>query len=97
MRIYAELRDCRRRYLLDYLGQESGPCGRCDNCEAGLPGESARADEPFPVRTCISHTKLGKGMVVGYHAGHVTILFDEGGEKTIDVAFALAHDLLSRA
>jgi ATP-dependent DNA helicase RecQ len=97
MRIYAELRDCRRRYLLDYFGQESGPCGRCDNCEAGLPRERAGEDEPFPVRTRIAHTKLGKGMVVGYHAGHVTILFDEGGEKTIDVAFALAHDLLSHA
>jgi ATP-dependent DNA helicase RecQ len=97
MRIYAELRDCRRRYLLEYFGQESGPCGRCDNCEAGLPRESAREDEPFLVKTRIAHKKLGKGMVVGYHAGHMTILFDEGGEKTIDLTFARAHDLLSRA
>jgi ATP-dependent DNA helicase RecQ len=97
MRIYAELRDCRRRYLLEYFGQESGPCGACDNCEAGPPRESANADRPFPPRTRIAHTKLGKGMVVGYHARHVTILFDEGGEKTIDVAFAREHGLLSRA
>jgi ATP-dependent DNA helicase RecQ len=97
MRIYAELRDCRRRYLLEYFGQESAPCGRCDNCEAGPARESARGDEPFALRTRIAHKSFGKGMVVGYHAGHVTILFDEGGEKAIDVAFARAHDLLSRA
>ena len=97
MRIYAELRDCRRRYLLEYFGQESQPCGRCDNCEAGLPRESVREDKPFPVKTRIAHKQLGKGMVVGYRAGHMNVLFDEGGEKTIDVAFARAHDLLSRA
>jgi ATP-dependent DNA helicase RecQ len=97
MRIYAELRDCRRRYLLEYLGQESKPCGRCDNCEAGLPRMSAREDEPFPVRTRLAHRTFGKGMVVGYDRGHVIVLFDEGGEKTIDVALARAHDLLSRA
>jgi ATP-dependent DNA helicase RecQ len=97
MRIYAELRDCRRRYLLEYFGQESAPCGRCDNCEAGLRRESARQDEPFPVRTRIAHKTLGKGMVVGYRAGHVIILFDEGGEKTLEVSFARTHHLLSGA
>jgi ATP-dependent DNA helicase RecQ len=97
MRIYAELRDCRRRYLLEHFGQESEPCGRCDNCDAGPAPESVREDEPFPVKTRIAHKKLGKGMVVSYSAGRMNVLFDDGGEKTIDVAFVRAHDLLSRA
>ena len=35
MREYAETRDCRREYLLRYLGDDSaGPCGNCDRCAA---------------------------------------------------------------
>ena len=42
MRGYAELRDCRRKYVLNYFGEEfEAPCGACDNCEAGVV-----ADEP---------------------------------------------------
>ncbi len=35
MQAYAELRDCRREYLLRYFGDEevTAPCGNCDNCE----------------------------------------------------------------
>ena len=32
---YAETRGCRREYLLRYFGDNyTGPCGRCDRCEA---------------------------------------------------------------
>jgi ATP-dependent DNA helicase RecQ len=32
---YAELRGCRREYILRYFGDGfSGPCGNCDRCEA---------------------------------------------------------------
>ena len=35
MQAYAEIRACRRAYLLKYFGDEEvqSPCGRCDNCE----------------------------------------------------------------
>ena len=35
---YAETRNCRWQYLLDYFGRDdetSEPCGHCANCEAG--------------------------------------------------------------
>jgi ATP-dependent DNA helicase RecQ len=36
MRRYAELADCRCRFLLRYFGENAAePCGHCDKCEAG--------------------------------------------------------------
>lgn len=97
MRIYAEMRDCRRRYLLEYFGQDAEDCGRCDNCEAGLPADSAeRRERPFPLNARIAHRKLGHGMVTGYAGPRITILFDEGGERTLDLEVALERGLIGR-
>jgi ATP-dependent DNA helicase RecQ len=93
MRAYAELNDCRRRYLLDYLGEDAEPCGRCDNCASGLPEHDAR---PFPPKTRIVHRKLGKGVVLNASGDRVRILFDAAGEKTLDMAFITEHRLLER-
>jgi len=97
MRIYAEMRDCRRRYLLEYFGQDSDDCGRCDNCEAGLPSDSVeRSEHPFPLRARVAHRTLGNGMVIGYAGPRITILFDESGERTLDIEAALERRLLER-
>ena len=94
VRVYAEMRDCRRRYLLEYLGQAAENCGRCDNCEAGLPeGADTR---PFPPGSRVVHRKLGKGMVIDYAGSRVTILFDAAGERTLDTNVALDRGLLER-
>jgi ATP-dependent DNA helicase RecQ len=42
MKDFAETRDCRRRYLLNYFGEEVGEaCGYCDNCDTGVVAQSA--------------------------------------------------------
>ncbi|HEX7037755.1 MAG TPA: RecQ family ATP-dependent DNA helicase [Pseudomonadales bacterium] len=95
MRVYAELRDCRRQYLLEYFGEPAPACGRCDNCDNGLTGNRGATEErPFRVGSRIEHGKLGKGVVLGYEGHHMTVLFDEDGEKVIDVTFALEHGML---
>lgn len=97
MRAYAELRDCRRQYLLDYFGEKSKPCGFCDNCEHGLPERRpASAERPFPLKTRVVHKEWGQGVVMSYDGDHVSVLFDEQGEKVLAVEYAMAHGLLNR-
>jgi ATP-dependent DNA helicase RecQ len=93
MRAYAELHDCRRRYLLDYLGQDAAPCGRCDNCKRGLPQTGA---EPFPPNTRVLHRQLGKGVVLSVEGDRLRVLFDSAGEKTLAMAFVTERRLLER-
>ena len=97
MRAYAELHDCRRRYLLEHLGQDAEPCGRCDNCERGPQRASPELTErPFPVKTRVVHRQLGKGVVLGYTGDRLKILFDAAGEKTMDMSYVVEHRLLER-
>lgn len=90
MRGYAELLGCRRQYLLGYFGEEVPPCGRCDNCERGLPKARPRADRPFALKTRVLHKQFGKGLVEGYEGRHVIVFFEELGRKVLDL------DLIAR-
>ena len=97
IRGYAELRDCRRGYLLNYFGEEfDAPCGRCDNCEAGIAAEDT-STEPFAVGARVAHAKWGEGAVQRYEADKMVVLFDDVGYKTLAVGLVVERGLLAPA
>ncbi len=98
IRGYAELRRCRREYLLNYFGEEIGqPCGYCDNCEAGYSlEENQLALQPgqFPVSSRVVHTGWGEGQVLRYEDDKIVVLFDNVGYKTLAMAIVIERGLL---
>ena len=94
VRAYAELRDCRRRFLLNYFGEpREEPCGYCDACEAGLavPDGGRR---PFGLEARVRHPQWGEGVVQRYEGDKVVVLFDEVGWKTLEVDLVVERGLL---
>ncbi len=85
MRGYAETTDCRRRFLLGYFGDQlPGPCGHCDNCDAGTARELDLDDDAeFPVSSSVRHVEWGDGVVVSLEEDRLTVLFEEVGYKTL--------------
>jgi ATP-dependent DNA helicase RecQ len=95
MRAYAEHDGCRREFILSYFGEEyEGPCGNCDNCDAGR-SEASAADGPFAVGACVEHPEWGEGAVQRYDGDQMTVLFDSVGYKTLSVALVVAGGLLT--
>ncbi|MBD2111808.1 MULTISPECIES: RecQ family ATP-dependent DNA helicase [Cyanophyceae] len=84
MRGYAELRDCRRGYLLNYFGEtRDQPCGFCDNCQAGIVVEDEDTWQPFALNSRVVHRTWGEGTVMRYEGDKIVILFDQMGYKTL--------------
>ncbi|WP_435370767.1 DNA helicase RecQ [Hydrogenophaga intermedia] len=85
----AEASDCRRVRLLRYFGEDSAPCGNCDNCLN--PPELFDATEAArKLLSCIYRVQQASGH--GYGAGHIMdILRGKSTEKVL----ANGHERLS--
>jgi ATP-dependent DNA helicase RecQ len=91
---YAEAEGCRREFVLTYFGERyEPPCGRCDNCEAGLV-EARPAESPFPEGSRVVHTKWGGGLVQRYEGDQVVVLFDSVGYKKLALEIVEERGLL---
>ncbi|MBO3095872.1 RecQ family ATP-dependent DNA helicase [Cellulomonas dongxiuzhuiae] len=94
VRTYTDTTDCRRRLLLELLGEERRePCGRCDSCDAGtsLAVAAQRVRPGQPVR----HQEFGAGTVSVVEAERVTVLFEDRGYVTLDTQIAMDSQLLT--
>ena len=100
MRRYAETRDCRRRVLLGYFGENlPGPCGHCDTCRAGT-ADDAEVDEssaPFPAGAVVDHVEWGRGSVVDVEDDRLTVFFGDQGYKVLALELVQENGLLRLA
>jgi len=96
VRRYADTTDCRRRLLLQLLGEPATePCGSCDNCAAGTATE--QADQPYPLGSRVRHAEWGIGVVQQYEPDRVVVLFDEVGFRALSLEVLAEQQLLEPA
>jgi ATP-dependent DNA helicase RecQ len=98
IRGYAETTGCRRQYLLGYFGERlERPCGHCDTCGAGAAQERRPAGTgAYPVNSRVRHVEWGEGVVMSVEEDRLTILFEDGGYKTLDRELVRDNELLTR-
>jgi len=84
---YSETRGCRRKFILNYFGEdyERGSCGECDNClrAAEVTAHESRSTSGFRIADVVSHPKFGQGTVERAEKDLVTVLFPNVGYKTL--------------
>ena len=84
---YAETISCRRRFILNYFGEDFNRinCGACDNClgaaEEGVDDRAATGG--FKIADVVSHNKFGTGTVERAERDLVTVLFPSVGYQTL--------------
>ncbi|MDX2212844.1 MAG: ATP-dependent DNA helicase RecQ [Oculatellaceae cyanobacterium bins.114] len=99
MRSYAELKNCRREYILNYFGEQfEAPCDNCDNCKTGVTEQQTETSghQPYALKSRVVHKPWGEGTVMRYENDKIVILFDQVGYKTLEVQTVLLHRLLQR-
>jgi ATP-dependent DNA helicase RecQ len=102
LRAYIELRDCRRRSLVNYFGEHypSETCGLCDNDlnrpQLPLPQVDVAAADRFQINERVRHVSWGEGLVTHLQDDLITVLFDSFGYKTFDAAMVNERDILDR-
>jgi ATP-dependent DNA helicase RecQ len=93
VRRYADTGDCRRRLLLQLLGEDhQEPCGNCDNCDAGT--STTVQAQPFALGQRVDHAEWGTGIVQQYEPGRVVVLFDDVGFRTLALDVVAERGLL---
>ncbi|MDQ2865574.1 MAG: ATP-dependent DNA helicase [Candidatus Eremiobacteraeota bacterium] len=84
---YAENTSCRRRFILNYFGEdfELPNCGRCDNCLSApvLTIDAGASTGPFRITDIVEHSKFGTGTIERAEKDLVTVLFPSVGYKTL--------------
>ncbi len=85
----AEAADCRRVRLLAYFGEESGPCGNCDNC-LSPPQVRDASEDAKKLLSCIYRCQQAGGF--GFAATHIV---DVLRGKLTDKARKFGHERLS--
>jgi ATP-dependent DNA helicase RecQ len=95
VRRYAELRSCRRQFLLGFLGEETEPCDNCDVCASNELADD-RTDRAWRNGEPVVHPTFGAGTVAACDGDTVTVLFDAEGYRTLSVRLADEHNLLAR-